>query len=46
MIAVYLVTSLPLSVLQWLVILVAFYTGITMLKQAFARENVAKANVG
>lgn len=46
LIAVYLVTSLPLSVLQWLVILVAFYTGITMLKQAFARENVAKANVG
>lgn len=42
-IAVYLVTSLPLNVLKWLVIGVITYTGIVMLRSAMVDDKKAKA---
>lgn len=37
-IAAYFVKSMPLGALQWLVIIVCIYTGISMLKQAFSNK--------
>lgn len=37
LIAAFIVKSLPLSALQWLVIIVCLYTGISMLVQAFGK---------
>jgi len=38
-IAAFIVKSLPLSILKWLVIIVIAYTSITMLKKAFSSKN-------
>lgn len=43
LIAVYIVTSLPLDMLRWLVIAVVTYTGITLLRSALKNTPVAPA---
>ncbi len=44
-IAVYLVKSLPIGVLQWLVIIVVTYTSATMIHQAFKKEDRRKSEI-